>query len=865
MRGWLWRKLGRGVPEEEIEREVEFHLEMRAREFEAEGMTAEAAHAAARESFGDVGRIRERLSVERRRRSSWRRSRETASSLLGDVTYAGRVLRRSPGFLLAVVGTLGVGVALVVVWAGLANAYLVRSLPFPDADRLVLLEGQGVPDWRDVPEVLERSVSWDLDGLSIVGDGRPQTVETSWVSAEFFALTGARPVLGRFFDATETGPGGRSVAVIGYHLWQERWGGDPGIIGRTFRAYSADRPEESEVFTIIGVMPRDFWFLNGSHEVLAPLRTSRPTYMASLREGVSREEAEAFLRREAEARDPEHADVKLIGAQESYTAQVRPLLVALGVAVFLVLGIAFGNASSLVLVRATARESEFAVRSAIGAGRGRIGRQLLVEGLLVAACAGTAGTLLAASSLSLVARTLPRIFGTPVPGGAGAVRFDFVALGAGLTACVLLGLLLAVIPLVRVWRPNLRSVLTENARGPGSARRQRLRSILVTGEIALSLSLMIGAGLFVRSALRMQQTPLGFEADGTVALSVSLRRSEYRDATERAALFARMRASIEDNVPGSRVAMMMWSPFSRSWVVPVETPEHPYSGDDGVLSFINTADDAAFDLLNIHLVQGRRFNAMDRAGSEPVAIVSSTLARRLWPDGDALGRKVRMKPFGNATMHDGNEGEWRTVVGIVDEVRKTMAGNNPSDLYYALDQVPPMNVDVLVRNVPASALESVREAIWRVNSELPLDGVRWLDDAVAAATLPSRFLAWLLSAFGVFAVVMAGVGIYGVVACAVNQSRRDVAIRMALGATDGRVVATFVRQSATLIGFGLVLGLAGGFAASRVLASQLHAISPGDPLTYASVALGLGLVTFLATWLPARQAARTDPMRALQS
>jgi predicted permease len=861
MTGWLWRRLGRGAPEEEVGRELEFHLEMRSSEFEAGGLDGESARAAAAASFGDVVSISDGLVSGRRRRSRGERRREWWSGVGGDVRRAVRLLRRNPGYSVAIVLTLAVGVALVAVWSAVATAYLVKPLPFPESERLVQIEGEGAPDWAEPQDVFVRAVSWDLDVLSIVGDGRPTSVRTSWVTAGWFTASGARPQLGRLFGADEAGRGGAAVAVIGHALWQTRWGGDPGVIGATFTAYSSDRPEESEVFTIIGVLEPDFWFLNGYTEVLVPLRVPRAAYMATLRPGVTLSDAESVLRRQAEARDPAAAEVRLRYAQDAYVERVRPVVNALGGAVGLVLAIALGNALSLVLVRVIGREHEFAVRAAIGAGRGRIARQLLAEGLVLSVVASVAGVMLARVTVMLTRDMLPLMLGTGVPGGSETLSIGG-ALGFPLFACVTIGAVLAFAPLLSVWRPGLLSALREGRRGTASKGRQRARSALVAVELALSLSLTVGAGLLLRSALYLDDRPLGFDPAGIAALSVALRQNEFPDAAVRADLFARMESAIERDLPGMEASMVGWAPLARSWSLPVETPEQPGEGDDAATAFATVASSDYFTTLSIPLVAGRAFGPDDSPGSEPVAIVSRSLAERLWPGRSAVGGRIRIAP-GDGMMRTG-PAVWRTVVGVVPDVIKTLTTENPPDLYYAVAQAPPMFVEIVLKDATGPVrLDAVREAIWRIHADVPLDDVRWLDRDVAVATLPSRFLAWLVTAFGVFALVLAAVGMYGVVAYAVSHGRREVAIRMAMGATGGRVARAFVSRQAAWIGTGLLAGLAGGWALSGMLRSQLYGVSAGDPATWLGATLAVGGVALLATWLPARTAARLEPGRLL--
>jgi hypothetical protein len=359
---------------------------MRAREFEEQGLTPAEALLAARRSFGDVAEVTDACVRERGAKARRMRVRQTARGVADDARVAIRMLARTPAFTLAAVLSLAAGIALGAATCALLDAYLLRALPYPDQDRLVSIEGRGSPDWRDPPAVLEQAVAWDLDAFSIVTDGDPERVPASWVTPSFFRALGVRPALGRLFTEDEAGPGGRAVAVISHGLRQRRWGGDPDVIGRTFSAYADDRPNEAEVFTIVGVLPADFWYFNRFTEVLAPLRGPRTVSLAVLAPGVTPATAKTVLERDARERDPAgEVELRVVHVREPIIERVRPTLLAVGGAVALVLLIACGNAAVLFLGRATQRERVFAIRAAIGAGRARLARHLVVEAVLVAA------------------------------------------------------------------------------------------------------------------------------------------------------------------------------------------------------------------------------------------------------------------------------------------------------------------------------------------------------------------------------------------------------------------------------------------------------------------------------------------------
>jgi putative ABC transport system permease protein len=684
------------------------------------------------------------------------------------------------------------------------------------------------------------------------------------VTAGFFDALGVTPVLGRLYTTDEAAAGGESVAVISHSLWQRRWGGDRGVLGQTFSAYADDRPDDAEVFTIIGVLPADFWYINRFTEVLAPLRVERPVSIARIAPGLTLADAEQRLIAEARARNPERSEVRLVPVQQALSEQVRPVLVTLSGAVLLVLLLACGNAAVLLIVRAAGREREFALRAAIGAGRRRLVRQLLVEGLTLASLSALVGVLLAWVVLTGFGEVLTRVLNAPVPGGVAALRIDGVALIAAVGASAIAALMFTLIPLFSLSRPNLAATLVEGSRSTDSRKRQRIRSALVAAEVALSLSLLIGAGLLVRSAAHLQQLNPGFDERNLAAIDLSLRQRAYPEPAARVALFERLRAGVERDVPGVRIAFVSWAPFSRLGTVPVETPARPMGDSAAANAFQVAASPEYFEVMGIAAVRGRVFDATHVLGSPPVALVSERLAAQLWPGRDPVGERIRVPA--NPGMHDAAVPEWRTVIGVVAEVRKTLTEENPPDLYYAWAQEASFHAEMIVRDgTGRGRLREIREAVWRVSPELPLNTVRWIEDDVATASLPSRFLAGLLTSFAAFALALATLALYGVIAYAVMQRRRDIAIRMALGATRNQVIGLFLRWGGAVILAGVAAGTAGGLALSRVLQNQLHGVSPTDAVTYLGVVLILSAAAFLATWLPARRAAHEQPMRVLQS
>lgn len=798
-----------------------------------------------------------------------RRSRESRGlGLREDLASAYRSLRRDPRFTLLVVGVLGVGIALNVVAFSVLNAYLLRPLPFPEADRLVQVRNGGALSWRDVDEVFETAVSWDLDVFTIVGDGRPGLAPGAWVTPGFLETYGIQAQVGRTFRLDEAGEVGSPVAMISHRLWQERFGGDPRIVGRTFQAFTSDRPDHAELFTVVGVLPRDFWYMNEYTEVLAPIRDDRAVYAGRLRRDVPPARAGVMLTELAIQRMeevPPDFRVEVEGMQERHVASVRPTLVVLQVAVLLVLLIASANAAVLLMVRSTRRQRELGLRQALGASGSRISRQLFAEGGLVAASSGAVGLALAVLALSAGGAGVEGRLGLSVPGGAQALFVDGTVLSGTLTLTLIIALTFGLLPVTTSLPRALESLLGE-ARGDGneSPRRRRARSAMVAAEIALSLALLTGAGLMVRSAVHLQRQDLGFDATGIVKGVMGLRQASYPEPEERVAVFQRLRDALSE-VPGVEgVGLASSTLFATRFAGrPIEGMAEGEVARAQAVRW--TVDEEYFRVMDMELLRGRPFRTTDVVGSERVAVVSESLARALWGDADPVGRILRMMPLGVPGTEE-EPGEWLRVTGVVADVRREVRPEPMGDIYFSYRQTAPhwMSAFVRLRGEPSDVEEQLQAAVAGVDGEVPLASVERLDEIVDEAMEPTRYLAWLLAGFSAFALLLATLGLYGVVSYAVRQRRKTIAVRMALGADRASVVSLFLREGAAVVAAGLAVGTVGGVALGNVLESRLVGVEPGDPATHTLLALVLGVSALAAVWVPARRAAASDPMRVLR-
>ena len=786
-----------------------------------------------------------------------------------DLGSALRSLRREPRFTGLVVGVLAVGIALNVAVFAVLNAYLLKPLPYPYGERLVSVSDWSAVSWTEVDEVFERAISWDLDVFTIVGDGKPELAKGAWVTPDFLDAYAVRAAIGRTFRPDEAGEGRTPVAMISHRLWRERFGGDPGIVGRTFRAYMSDRPDAAELFTIVGVLPSDFWYFNEYTDVLAPIRDERQVYTGRLRPDVSIGQAEEHLTQLAVSRMdevPPDFRVRLQPLHERHVEEVRPTLLVLQAAVLLVLLIACANAAVLLLVRSTGRERELGIRRALGAAGTRLARHLMAEGMLLTGAAGVIGVGLASIGLGAVRGAVQFRLGRSVPGGLDSLSVDGWVLAATVGVCGLVGIAFGLVPLFTSARGSLSDALGAGTRGTDPAGRRRVRSAMVVAEVALSLALLTGAGLMVRSAVHLQDQDLGFDPSRIVRGVVGLRHASYPTPSDRHAIFDRLVTRVRD-LPGvTSAGLVATGPFTNNFGTRTVEGGGVGSANRRTQAVSNLVGDGYFSALGIDLVRGRDFTAEDMEATEPVAVISETLARELWPGEDPLGREVRVLPMVMPGMTPPTPPPWHRVVGVVSDIQREVGGTEAGDLYRSYRQAGPFWMNVMVRTQPGapSVVPRIEGILRDLDPEVPLSEVLQLEEAVGDARAPTRFLAGLLGGFSGFALLLAVLGLYGVIAYAARQRRRDVAIRMALGADRATVIRLFVAQGLTLSCIGVALGMAGGYVLGRALEGQLHGVSPGDPATHVTLAGVLLLTALLAVWVPARRAAEAEPMGVLR-
>jgi putative ABC transport system permease protein len=800
-----------------------------------------------------------------------------------ELRYTLRRLAHSPAFTTIVVLTLALGIGANSAIFSVVNGVLIEPLPFADADRLVQIgheyrkmkvdapvDAPGYFDYTAQNAVFSSTAivtGWNANLTG--GGGEPERLIGSRVTASYFPTYGVETQRGRGFRPDEEQLGNHRVAVISDGLWRRRFGASPGITDTTITL-------NNEAYRIIGVM-RPGFRISTAVDVWTPLaftpeqRGARFNeylgMVGRLKPGVTLEQARADLSRIAASVRREYMDststeddwtLSVTPLREGLFGDVRPALLVLLGAVGFVLLIACANVANLLLARAASRERELAIRIALGAGRGRLVRELLTETVVLALLGGIGGVLLAVwatdTLVALQPANIPRLHEIAVDGRVLAFTF-----GISLVTGILFGLF----PALQASKPDLHDVMKEGTRAASPAfGRGGIRRLLVAAEVALALVLLIGAGLMVRSFGRVQGVNPGFEPAGTLAVQMSIPPSKYPTEDQQRAFQQRVLQEVRA-LPGVQGASFISNiPMSGSistggfeaegWQPP--TPSDFAHGD------IRIASTGYFETLRIPLLQGRTFDERDVVGSAPVAIIDETLARKHWPNENPIGKRVG-RDVGDSTA-------WRTVIGMVGHVQQLgVTDVRRTQLYFAMGQQTFPGLSLLVRGSgdPADLTPAVRAAIRRVDADQPLYNIRPMTEVVAASRAGARFSALLLSLFAALAAVLAAIGIYGVMSYSVSQRTHELGIRMALGAERQAVLGLVLRQGMLIAGAGIVVGLAGAFALTRLVERQLYDVSPSDPLTYTLVALGAGAVALVATYLPAARATRVDPTMALRS
>jgi putative ABC transport system permease protein len=886
MRRRLFR-LTRSVPDpaRDLRSEIEFHLEMRTRELIDGGLTPEAARLAALQAFGDLRAIEtecHRVALREARTEA----RKTLMIGLGqDLRYALRTLRRAPGYTAIALLTLALGIGANTAIFSMVRGVLLRPLPFRDGERLVNLEQPAslagvqnaqfsvleLADYRDRSRTVQDLVEYHSMPFILLGRGEPWRVQTGVVSANYFDVLGVTMARGRAFREGEDQAGAEPVLVLSHDFWLNRLGGDPEIVGRTFEM-------NDRIHTVVGVLPpmpqypgeNDVYMPSSScpfrsSAVTRQTRTARPlTLFGRLAPGAALADAQRELIRIGEQLHQQYPaayplsqgfSTTVASLHAQLTRRARPtLLLLLGTAGFVLL-IACANVANLTLARLVRRQRELAIRTALGAGRARLVRQLLAEGSLLALAGGAIGLGLAAATLNLLtafaARFTPR---------AGEIALDGSVLGFTLLVAVLTGLAFALLPALPP-RVNLVGALKDGGAATSGGQSLRLRAMLVTAQVAVSVVLLIGAGLMVRSLLALQRVNPGFDSERVLTMTLDLNWSRYTTSDLIRGFHERLHARLAGQPGLVAAASTMVFPLEGNRRMGFEfelegRERHP--GDALAQGDFRSVSPDYFRTLGIPLVTGRIFTGSDGPQTTQVALVNQSLARRYWGTASPLGARI-----------SADSGQtWITIVGVVGDVRHYGLDTEPADeLYAPFAQVPVREGSLLIRTTgePLAIARRIEDEVHAIDPAQPVANVASLEELRSQSLASSRVTASLLGLFALLALLITGAGLAGLVAFSVSQRAQEIGVRMALGAERSEVLGMVLREGMRLVLVGLAAGVVGAVALTRVMAGLLYGVPATDPLTFAGVALVLVAVAAVACLVPARRAATVDPIVALRS
>ncbi len=864
--------------EQNMDEELRHHLELETEALVAGGMTSEAARDTARRRFGSVALVKDDC------RESW--GVRAIDMLTQDVRFALRNLRKYPSYTAVVLLTLALGIGANTAIFSVVHAVLLRPLPYANGDRLVEVRQQApkigvanagvsvkeVNDFRAQTESLDAVVEYHQMSFNMLGRGEASRVQTGVVSANFFDVLGVSPILGRTFRADDDSKNAPAVLVLSYAYWQNTLGGDPGIVGRTFEL-------NDRIHTVVGVLPPIPQFpqsdppddvymppsacpFRSNPQTIENRQARMLTAIGRLKPGATLQRAQSDLTvvsGRLSAEYPEAYNARNTGFQstalsvhDELTRQARPTLLVLLAVTGFVLLLVSANIANLALARVIGRERELALRSALGAGRGRIARQLLTESTLLALAGGALGLL-----VGWLVRDLLVAFTARFTPRAEEIAIDGVVLAFTFGVAVFTGLLFGLLPALT--RRSDASVKDAGHRTVGS-RRLGARNALIVAQVAISFVLLVGAGLLVRSFIKLQQVDAGFRTDRVLTALVSLDFVKYATPVSRQAFYRSVldRASAE---PGADMAALgiaapldQAAPFLSGFIVEGQAP------DDKAVKRVDFkfASPNYFKAIGMTLLSGRPFTDADDATAPPVAIVNLSMARRNFPDLDPIGRRISLN--GGRT--------WMTIVGLVNDTHDYGLDEKPTDeVYRAFAQTQPLNATLFVRTAADAGAFARRmpAIVHEIDPRQPVSRIRTLESIRSHSLAPPRLTAMLVTLFAAVALIVTAAGIAGVVSFSVNQRTTEIGVRMALGASRTSVVRMIVRQGLTPVTVGLTLGVALALAMTRVVAQMLFAVEPTDPMTYAAVIAVLATVAAIACLVPARRAAAIDPMRALRA
>jgi putative ABC transport system permease protein len=794
-------------------------------------------------------------------------------TLLRDIRYGVRSLLKRPGFTAVALIALALGIGANTAIFSLVNAVLVKPLPFNEPDRLVWM-------WGNIRNGGNRASTSPLDfldfrnqnttfqnfaaqlsiplALNLTGSGEPERLTGAAVTGDYLQTLGVQPAIGRAFQLENEKTGQDQVTVISYGLWQKRFGGDPSIVNKTITL-------DGKTFVVLGVMPKDFSFPKGT-ELWVPINFDASPGMKQrkahflrpigrLKPGITIAQAQADTDNVARRLEQQYPDtntgwnLRLVSLRDRLIGSTKPTLFVLFGAVGFVLLIACANVANLLLVRAASREREIALRTALGAGRFRIVRQMITESVMLALAGGTLGTVLAVWGVEL----LVVLSADNIPSTA-QVKIDANVLGFTLVISLVTGVLFGLAPALSTMKLNLSESLKEGGRsGSDSAHRNRTRSTLVVLESAVAVVLLIGAGLLVRSLLRLQNTNPGFDPHNVLTMKVDLPETKYGEGEKAANFYQQLEARV-GSLPGVETVGMIselpltGQPNDMPYYVEGKSPDQGFDDD------FRRINQNYFKAMRIPLLRGRNFTEKEVREGAKLVIVSDLLVQQAFPNEDPMGKRLVMS-FGNTPFE---------IIGMVGDLRHRDVSIQPAPIMYMPHLDPSMNLVIRTQNNPASFAGAVRREVRAIDADQPVAAVQTMDDWIDTSTSGPRYRTTLIGLFALLALVLASTGIYGVMSYSVTQRTHEIGVRMALGAGQWDVLKLVVRQGMVLVLIGVALGITGAFALKKVMGSLLFQVTARDPMTFVVVSVVLAVVAFIACYIPARRATKVDPLVALR-
>jgi putative ABC transport system permease protein len=796
--------------------------------------------------------------------------------------YAARTMRQNPGFTLIAIVTLALGIGANTTIFSVINAVLLRPLPYKDPSRLVMLaesmaaypvlsvSHENYEDWRDQSTSFQAIGAVQPLDFTLTGSGDPERLTGQMISASTFPMLGVQPALGREYTSAEDRAGGAPVVLLSYALWQRRYAGSADVLGKSLTL-------DNNPYTVIGVMPAGFQIFREA-DVILPLEPWAKTLpddrnwhtgivpVARLKDSVTIEQARLEMRTIAKRLEQQYPlydtgiDALVLPLQGQIVSNVRPALLTLLAAVGLVLLIACANVANLLLARASQREKEIAIRSALGASRARLVRQLLTESVMIAAIGGALGLALAAVGLGpllhFAAATVPRAEG---------IGLNSAVLGFTAALAILTGIVFGLVPALQASRFDIRDQLNQNSRGStGGTHHQRLRSALVIAEVAISMVLLIGAGLLIRSFARMQSVAPGFRSDHLLLAELPLSPTKYAKPEQQIAFFDRLLERMRALPGASHAIAANFMPMSGyNGLIHFNIQERPpKSPHDFILTGYYLVSPDYFEALGIPVLAGRTIRQSDNFTSPSVVVINQTMAKRFFPGENPLGKRLQIGELPETSI------PFMEVIGIVGDVKQKLDSDAVEAMYvpYMQPVLPLSGLTVGLRTSqdPASMASAMRSAVFEIDRDQPIVKIRTMDQAISTSMNEPKFRTLLLTLLAVLALILSAVGVYGVMSYSVSLRTQEIGIRLAMGAQFGDVMALVVRQGFALAAMGIVVGGIAAYALSRLMARFLFGVGANDPATFAGVSLLLAAVALLACYVPARRATRVDPLVALR-